>query len=69
MVAFRDRCVRDKKGCFRRVKECKDRQNFQILCKRKFEKVGEDVENVNDRRSDFELPERCVVELDLLAKY
>ena len=68
MAAYRDGRVRDKKGCFRRVKECERRQNLQIQCKRKFDNVGEDVKNANDRRGDFELSGRRVVELDLLAK-
>jgi len=68
MAASRDVRVRDKKGCFRRVKECERRQNLQIRCKRKFEEVTKDVENANDRRSDFKLSGRRVVELDLLAK-
>ena len=68
MAASRDVRVRDKKGCFRREKECERRQNLQIRCKRKFEKVTQDVENANDRRSDFKLLGRRIVELDLLAK-
>ena len=60
--------VWDKKGSFRRVKEHERQRNLQIRCKRKFEKVGEDVENANDRRSDFKLSGRRVVELDLLVK-
>ena len=68
MSAFRDVRFVDKKGCFRRVKECERCQNLQIRCKRRFEKVGEDVGKGNDRRSDFELLGRRVEELDLLAK-
>ena len=68
MAASRDVRVRDKKGCFRREKECECQQNLQIRCKRKFEKVTEDVENASDHRSDFKLSKRHVVELDLLAK-
>ena len=30
--------------------------------------MGEDVENANDRRSDFDLSGRHIVELDLLVK-
>lgn len=68
MAAFRDGLVRDKEGCVQRVKECERQQNLQIRCKRKVEEVGEDVESANDRKSDFELSGRRVVELDLLAK-
>jgi hypothetical protein len=68
MAAMRPR---DKKGCFRRLKEIKRREMSAVNCKRSgivVEEVEMGTEAHCESQSCLELRGRRIVELDVLAK-